>query len=274
MGQALIPVLQSKGVGHIKILGRDEGKLLETQRRYGVEICLGDVTDYYAVERAMHGVNQVYHLAGFKHLPLGEDKSQECIKTNVMGSINVLEAATTEDVELVLGVSTDKAYHPMNCYGMTKRLMEYLFDQYHREWGWSDRVYRIVRYGNVLGSTGSVLQVWREAAEKNQPLKITDPDMTRFFFRVEDAVSTIIECLEKATDATPFIPNMKAVRMGELADVCKTILENRLSKPVTIEVVGLRPGEKLHEGMADDAQSDAAEKYTKEELFELVRGIL
>jgi len=275
LGRALIARLQKEwNPASILVLARDEGKLLSIKQEFGVDILPGDVTDWNSVTKAMHGVNQVFHLSGFKHLPLAETASEQAIKTNVIGSMNVLDAATMEDVEMVLGVSTDKAYNPINCYGMTKRLMEYLFAQYHREWGWSDRIYRVVRYGNVLGSTGSVLEIWRKAAERGEPLRVTDFNMTRFFFSVNDAVQTIFDCLDHATDATPFVPKMKAVRMGDLAEVCKVILQNKLSKPVAIELVGLRPGEKLHEGMADDAQSDAAEKYTHDEIYGLVNNLL
>lgn len=275
LGRALIARLKKEwNPASIRVLARDEGKLLALKQEFDVDITPGDVHDGNDVAKAMRGANQVFHLAGFKHLPLAETESEQAILTNVIGSINVLENAVSMDVDMVLGVSTDKAYNPMNCYGMTKRLMEYLFAQYHREWGWSDRIFRTVRYGNVLGSTGSVIDIWRAAAELGQPLRVTDPNMTRFFFRVEDAVQTIFDCLEQSTDATPFIPKMKAVRMHDLASVCAEILSNRIGKPVGVEVVGLRPGEKLHEGMADDAQSDAAEKYTKEEIYHLVQGII
>lgn len=274
LGRALITrLLKEWHPASILVLARDEGKLLSVKQDFGVEIMPGDVRNWNDVNHAMYNIDQVFHLAGFKHLPLAEKESQACIRSNVLGSMNVLQAADENTPEFVLGVSTDKAYQPMNCYGMTKRLMEYLFEQYDREYSRRTK-YRIVRYGNVLGSTGSVLQIWQQAAQQGLPLKITDPNMTRFFFPVNDAVQTIFDCLEQAKDATPFMPKMKAVQMGEFVAVCRTILSNRYGKNIDVEVIGLRPGEKLHEGMADDAQSDTAERYTKDEIYKLVNGIL
>jgi UDP-N-acetylglucosamine 4,6-dehydratase/5-epimerase len=274
LGRALIARLLAEWKpASILCLARDEGKLLSLKQEFGVDIMPGDVSEWSDVYKAMMDRDQVFHLAGFKHLPLAETESAQSIKTNVVGSMNVLDCSLANEQDFVLGISTDKAYNPINCYGMTKRLMEYLFAQYEREHGAYTK-YRTVRYGNVIGSTGSVIEIWKRAAMRGEPLKVTDFNMTRFFFTANDAVNTIFGCLDNAVDATPYVPKMKAVRMGDLAEVCRTILCNRHGKDLKLEITGLRPGEKISEGMADDMQSDATEKYTHDEIYCLVNGLL
>lgn len=263
LAKALIKRLQKENPASITCVARNEGKLLEVQKDYGVYIMTGDICDRGFVERMMKGKDQVFHLAGFKHLPLGETQSLECVNTNIIGSKNILDASLYSDPEFVLGVSTDKAYNPSNCYGMTKRIMEYLFAQFEREKGNSRTKYRIARYGNVIGSTGSVIPVWRKAIEKGEPIKITDPNMTRFYFSVDDAVQTLIDCLNTQTDATPFIPKMKALRIGDLADAVA-------GPDYPREIIGNRGSEKMNEGMADGYTSDSVELYTIEEIQNLI----
>lgn len=254
LAQALIKFLiEQKKVrpNNILCVARNEGKLLETKQKFGVEILTGDIADRGFVERAMRNQQQIFHLAGFKHVPLGEIQAQECINTNIIGSKNILDASLYSQPEFVLGISTDKAYNPINCYGMSKRLMEYLFLQYENTKGDLKTQYRVARYGNVIGSTGSVLQVWKMAKEQNKPIQLTDPEMTRFFFSVDDAVETVMQCLATSCDAKPFIPHMQAVKLGELAKV--------FAVDHPIEIIGKRPGEKMNEGMADGYTSDSVE---------------
>lgn len=270
LAQALVSrILSTSRPGLITLVGRDESKLMETQSKFTpivTKIMAGDIANRGFVDRIMRQKEQVFHLAGFKYLPLAEEQSQECIETNVMGSKNILDASMYTNPEFVIGISTDKAYNPSSCYGMTKRLMEYLFAQYERDKGDLRTQYRIARYGNVLGSTGSVIPVWRRAIEKGEPIKITDPDMTRFYFTVEDAVDTIFQCLEQQTDAAPYIPKMKAVRLGDLADALA-------GSDYPKEIIGNRGNEKMNEGMADGNTSDVAEKYTIDEIKSVIANI-
>lgn len=247
LARAMISRLRDMGVSPSRIyaFARDEEKLMLVQEDYGVQIITGDVTNESDVLKAMNDKHIVFHFAAFKHLPLAEKESSTCIRSNVIGSMNVLRASlfTFTRPDMVLGVSTDKAYNPVNCYGMTKRLMEYMFAEYQ---GFSTGMvqYRIVRYGNVLGSTGSVLEVWKRARERGDAIKLTDPDMTRFFFTVDEAINTIFACIEKSKDATPYIPIMPTVRMGDMAEVMA-------NGEVPVQIIGKRPGEKSDESMSD-----------------------
>ena len=259
LAKALLKKVLSQNPDSVLCVARNEGKLLEVQKEFGIDIMSGDIADRGFVERIMKGRDCIFHLAGFKHIPMAEQQSQACINTNVLGSKNILDASLYSEPEFVIGTSTDKAYNPINCYGMTKRLMEYMFAEYEREKGSLKTKYRIARYGNVLGSTGSVIEIWKTA----DVIKVTDPDMTRFFFIVEQAVETLFECLDKQTDATPYIPVMKAMRLGDLAEV--------MANGRPIEIIGNRGGEKMNEGMADGVSSDSVELYTKTEIKELIK---
>lgn len=243
---------------NITLFARDEGKLLDAAQETGARIITGDVVDWPSVLRAMQGQEQIFHTAAFKHLPLAEEQSEECVRSNVIGSLNVLRASIATQPKFVIGISTDKAYDPVNCYGMTKRLMEYMFAQYERANVNKTTKYRIVRYGNVLGSTGSVLQVWKKARELQQPITVTDPDMTRYFFTVEEAVEAIFVCLAHSTDAEPYIPDMRSVRMGDLAEV--------VAQGHPIKIIGRRPGEKAHEQLTQDNLSDTAPRMSQEDI--------
>ena len=146
---------------------------------------------------------------------------------------------------------------------MTKSLMEYMFLQYEREI--KGTAYRMVRYGNVLASTGSVLNVWKRAKELGDPLLLTDPEMTRFFFTVEEAVQTIYDCLDNSSDATPYIPKMRSIRMGDLAEV--------IADGHEIKIVGRRAGEKGDEAMSEEYSSETADRMTQGEIRQELKKI-
>lgn len=249
----------------IRVLARNEGNLVELKEKFPqIEIMIGDVSDPYICDRAMQGVDGVYHLAALKHVGLAEENVKEAIETNI--PIALLEATRKHKPQFIVGISTDKAASRKGVYGTTKYLMERLFSEYEKLN--PDTQYRIVRYGNVLYSTGSVLCKWRERLQNGQEITITDPEATRFFWTVEQAVDLIFECLEKATDSTPYICKMKSMRMGDLLQAM-TDKYGGLSHNV-IEI-GLQPGENLHEIITEDGQdSSQAEKFTIEEIRELI----
>jgi len=259
LAKALIPRLI--GAEKITCVARNEGKLLEIKQQFNVEILTGDISDRGFVERIMKGQNCIFHLAGFKHLPLAEQQSQECINTNVIGSKNILDASLYSEPDFIIGISSDKAYNPVSCYGMTKRLMEYLFAQYQRIKGTSKTEYRIVRYGNVLGSTGSVIPVWHKQGQAKENIKLTG-NFTRFFFSVDDAVNTLFDCLNKSKDATPFIPNMKAISVHSLAEIFTEHYK------VSIDFIGNRGGEKINEEIAEGITSDKVYQMSKTKIKE------
>lgn len=263
MGQELIKRLD----GEVRVLARNEGNLVALKEKFPhVEIMVGDVSDPYVCDRAVQGVDGVYHLAAMKHVGLAEENVHECIKSNI--PVALLEATRKYKPKFIIGISTDKAASRKGVYGATKFLMEKLFSEYEKLN--PDTKYRIVRYGNVLYSTGSVLCKWRDKLQKGEDIIVTDLSATRFFWTVEQAVDLIFEALEKASDSRPYITNMKAIQMGDLmwTMISKYGNPDKLSKFIRI---GLQPGENLHEVITEDGpDSSQVERFTQEEIMEMI----
>jgi len=241
-------------------ISRNETKLKEFNDKYPhVKTYVGDISDEWSVYRAMKDVHVVIHCAAFKHVGYAETNVFECINSNLVGSLNVLMASLEFKPKLVIGISTDKAAQPTGVYGKTKQLMERLFEEANFLNPYTK--YRIVRYGNVLWSNGSILPRWKSLIEKGKEITVTDPEATRFFFTVKEAVDLIFECIEKATDSTPYIPKMKAMSVGDL-------LEAVMQKygRVPVKYVGLQPGENKNETMDGIVFSDQVERFTIEEI--------
>ncbi len=265
LGQELIKRLLAQG-DEVVALARNEGKLVELKEKFPkVEIVVGDIGDVFDVDRAMIGVNGVFHLAALKHVGLAEQNVTECIDTNIFGTKNVLEAVRKSGTGFIVGISTDKAASRKGVYGTTKFLMERLFDEYEKSDDLGTK-YRIVRYGNVLYSTGSVLSKWRERMLLGKPVTISDMNATRFFWTVEQAVDLIFECLRKATDATPYLTPMKSIRMGDLL-----LAMMKKYGMVEVTITGLQPGENKHEIIAEgQPDSSQVEQFTPEEIKEMI----
>ena len=268
LGEHLTERILQRG-GKVRAFSRNEGKLITLKQKYpSVEIHTGDVSDWFEVKQAMMGVNAVFHLAASKHVGLAETYSRECTKTNVNGSLNILEESVHHSLDFVIGISTDKAAQVSGVYGATKLLMERLFQQYERLN--PDTEYRIVRYGNVLYSTGSVLCKWQELLRDNKQVIITDPDATRFFWTRDQAVDLIFSCLEEADSSAPWVPDMKAMAMGDLLTAMgRKYLPN--GAKLNVKTIGLQSGENLHEKIMEEGpSSDEVEKFTIEEILELI----
>ena len=186
LGVPLVKYILDTG-GKVRVISRDEGKLVELKEKYpSVDIYTGDISDVFEVQQAMKGVSGVFHLAASKHIGLAEKFVRENIKSNVIGSLNVYEQSLNYPIDFVLAVSTDKAAQVSGVYGATKLLMERLSKQYEQL---NDKCeYRIVRYGNVLYSTGSVLCKWKDLILAGNGVIVTEPSDTRFFWTVEDAI--------------------------------------------------------------------------------------
>ena len=186
LGMPLVHYIMSCG-GRVRVIARDEGKLVELKEKYPeVEIYTGDISDAFEVQQAMHGVSGVFHLAASKHVGLAETFVRENIKTNTIGSLHILEQSLHMDLDFVLGISTDKAAQVSGVYGATKLLMERLFFQFEKLNPKCQ--YRLVRYGNVLYSTGSVLCKWKELIRNGKEVTVTEPTATRFFWSVDQAI--------------------------------------------------------------------------------------
>jgi UDP-N-acetylglucosamine 4,6-dehydratase len=218
------------------VFSRDPVKQLTLKRDFpDIRCVLGDIRDYDSLYRAMIGHDTVLHLAAMKHIPQAEANVQEAIAVNVTGSTNVAAAAMQAGVERVVGISTDKVCHPINVYGATKKLLEDVFREFNQ---YNLTKFHLCRYGNVIGSNGSVLQVWRQAIARGEKPRITDPEMTRFWLTEDQAVDLVLLSLQTEPGAV-VIPLAPALSMGAFA---KFLLGD-----IELEVMGLRPGEKLHE---------------------------
>ena len=266
LAEALIPRLKGK----IRVVARNEGKLVELKQKYpDIEILTGDIADEWIAKRAMKGVKEVYHLAAIKGVDTAERQPFEAIRTNITGTLNLLVESLNERPDLFVMISTDKAAQVKGVYGATKFLGERLIKE--AELINSETQYRVVRYGNVLYSTGSVLCKWKELMQKGEEVSITDPDMTRFFWTREQAVDLIFDCIDNAKDSTPYTPEMKAMSMGNL-------LEAMMQKygKVKVNIIGNRGGENTNETMGQlDSNgklifSDMVEQYSIDDIMKLI----
>jgi UDP-N-acetylglucosamine 4,6-dehydratase len=207
---------------------------------------IGDVRDQERQRRAMHGVDIVIHAAALKQVPACEYNPLEAIKTNILGSSNVIEAAIDAGVERVMALSTDKAVSPVNLYGTTKLAAEKLFVQSNAYAAGTATRFSCVRYGNVVGSRGSVIPIFIQQRQ-NGKLTITDERMTRFWLTLEQGVRFVIRCTEQMKGGEVFVPKIPSTRIIDLARV--------IAPDADLEVIGIRPGEKLHEMLINEDES-------------------
>ncbi len=247
-GQALVERLLKKGQLHkIIVYSRDEYKQYLMREKFGgydsdpMRYFLGDVRDVNRLSKAMEGVTHVIHTAALKQVPSCEYNPSEAIKTNVLGTMNVIKTAADHGVNKVIMLSSDKAVNPINLYGATKLCAEKLViganAYYH-----SASNFSVVRYGNVLGSRGSCLQVFKDQAKKGV-MFITDESMTRFWWRVEHAVDFVLMSLDKMKGAEIFIPKLGSCSVKQLVSSIIACINPHAK----IKIIGARPGEKLHE---------------------------
>ena len=212
---------------------------------------IGDVRDQKRLYRAMHGVDVVVHAAALKQVPACEYNPLEAVKTNINGAANVIEAALDAGVKKVLALSTDKAVNPINLYGATKLVAEKLFVQANSYSGYEGSRFSCIRYGNVVGSRGSVVPLFKQQRETGR-ITLTDERMTRFWITLEQGVKFVIRCIELMRGGEVFVPKIPSMHMTDLAKVIAPDCEQ--------EVVGIRPGEKLHELLVSADES----RYTLE----------
>jgi UDP-N-acetylglucosamine 4,6-dehydratase len=217
---------------------------------------IGDVRDQSRVRRAMQGVDIIVHAAALKQVPACEYNPIEAILTNIMGGRNVIEAALDTRVEKVMALSTDKAVNPINLYGATKLAAEKLFVQSNAYAGGRDVRFSCVRYGNVVGSRGSVVPVFVKQRE-NGRLTITDERMTRFWLSLEQGVDFVIRCIEQMHGGEVFVPKIPSTRITDLA--------RAIAPEAELEFIGIRPGEKLHEVLI--SEDEARHTLEMEDMF-------
>ena len=255
--------------GEVVTVARNEGQLIKLKQKFpSVQIETGDINNKYSVHRVMKDVTGVFHLAAFKHVGMAETQSVECTSSNVIGSKNVLECSVEEGVEFVMGISTDKAAQVAGVYGASKLLMEKMFKQY--EVDYPNIKFRLVRYGNVLYSTGSVLCKWRDLLQAGKEVIVTEPKATRFFWTLDQAVDLIYDCMRDATDCKIHFPSMKSMSIENLL---KAMAEKYLpeGKELKIKTIGLQPGENFHERILEEGpDSNEVDEFTIEEIKELI----
>ncbi len=253
-GQAFVRrVLADRKDCTIRVYSRDELKQYEMARAFGqdprLRFFIGDVRDRSRLDRAMHGIDLVVHAAALKHVPICEFNPAEAVKTNIEGSQNVIDAAIDAGVRRTVALSTDKAVNPVNLYGATKLCAEKLFVHGNVYAGGRDIRFSCVRYGNVMGSRGSVIPLFRRQAESGV-LTITDRAMTRFWLSLEEAVDLVLEAVGEMKGGEIFVPKIPSMRIMDLA--------RAIAPTARIDEVGRRPGEKLHEVLLTAEESRCA----------------
>ena len=254
LGKALVGRLLSANynIKRLVVFSRDEQKQFQMAQEFPnkdfpqIRYFIGDIRDEGRVEQALHGIDCVIHTAAMKHIPIAEYNPMECIKTNIIGSQNVINACIECGVKRVVALSTDKAAAPVNLYGATKLAADKLFVAANNYAGGHDIRFSVVRYGNVMGSNGSVIPFFLKKRNEGK-LPITHPEMTRFNITVDQAVDIVLFAMEHSIGGEIFVPKLPSYRILDLAQA--------ISPECKTEVVGMREGEKIHEEMITRADA-------------------
>ncbi len=251
-GQEIVTFLLKKA--HVKkliVFSRDENKQFEMSKKFNshkrIRFFIGDVRDESRLMTALREVDYVIHAAAMKHVPASEYNPGECIKTNVDGTEALINASIERKVKKVIALSTDKACNPINLYGATKLCAEKLFVNANQYSNFTK--FSIVRYGNVIGSRGSVIPYFKNLLDQKKVLPLTSKEMTRFFIPIQDALKFVLFSLDRSKGGEIFIPKMNSIKMVDLI--------NLIEPKAKIKLIGIRPGEKLHESLFsfDEARS-------------------
>jgi len=243
--QLVKTLIQNYQPHKIIIYSRDELKQFEMAQKYNhkcMRYFIGDVRDLPRLQRAMREIDFVVHAAALKHVPIAEYNPMECIKTNIMGAQNVIDAALNSGVKKVIALSTDKAASPINLYGASKLASDKLFVAANNITGTLNTRFSVVRYGNVLGSRGSVLPFFQKLLQENATsLPITDENMTRFWITLQEGVDFVLKSFQRMHGGETFIPKIPSMKIVDMAKA--------IAPDTPQNIVGIRPGEKLHESM-------------------------
>lgn len=238
-------ILENHNPNRLIIYSRDELKQYEMAQQYNhpcMRYFIGDVRDLGRLNMAMRGVDFVIHAAALKQVPAAEYNPMECIKTNINGANNVIEAALANEVDRVVALSTDKAANPINLYGATKLASDKLFVAANNIAGGRRTRFSVVRYGNVVGSRGSVVPFFQKLVhERAETIPITDPRMTRFWITLQQGVELVLKSFERMQGGEIYVPKLPSMKVTDLAAV--------IAPGIPTRIVGIRPGEKLHEVM-------------------------
>ena len=265
LGRALTKRLLAEKVDVIRIFSRNENKQVTMQSEFNddrLRFLIGDVRDLPRLQRALEGIDIVFHTAALKHVPIIEYNPFEAINTNVIGSRNVVEACLSENVDKVVGVGTDKAVSPLNTYGATKLLMEKIFTTASNYLDKDKHKTKFIslRYGNVLGSSGSVIPKFIQQIKANEKITITDPEMTRFSITMDEALDFILESTISGKGSEVFIPKLRAYKIDDVKVALQELIDNTGEEKIPV-----RQGEKFHETLIniDEARTtlESESKY-------------
>jgi UDP-N-acetylglucosamine 4,6-dehydratase/5-epimerase len=255
-GNAVLNKFIDSDINEIRVFSRDEKKQDDMRRKFQnnkIKYFIGDVRDESSIDQAMNGVDFVFHAAALKQVPSCEFYPMEAVKTNVIGTENMLNSAIKNNVEKVICLSTDKAVYPINAMGVSKSLMEKVFVAKSRI---SSKIKIIgTRYGNVMASRGSVIPLFYDQIKNDYPITITDPNMTRFMMSLDNAVELVLYAFKNGNTGDIFVQKAPSTTIGELAETMKTIYNSN----TIIKNIGIRHGEKIHETLLSQEESHVAE---------------
>ena len=259
-GHTMVNKLLHTDVNEIVVFSRDEAKQHFMRQEISdprVRFILGDVRNFESIAKALYGIDLIFHAAALKHVPASESAPWEFVQTNVQGSHNLLRAISESEVSKAVFLSTDKAVYPLNAMGMSKALMEKLVrsDEYP-----STAKSVITRYGNVIGSRGSVIPQFIESIKKSQSVIVTDKYMTRFMMSLEESVDLVLFALENGNSGDLFVQKSPAATVETIIDALSILLD---AKNIEVNTVGIRPGEKIHETLLSAEEKSLALEHQK-----------
>jgi FlaA1/EpsC-like NDP-sugar epimerase len=286
-GHQIVDELLKADPSEIRIFSRDEDKQVRMSEEYGMghqypkkaamNFVIGDVRSPDSAREAMRGIDIVFHAAALKQVPLCEYHVWEAVQTNIVGAQNVIQAALDEEVEKVIAISTDKAVKPVNAMGMSKAIQEKLFTAANFHKGRRRTVFTCVRYGNVVGSRGSVIPLFKRQIESSGPVTVTDPRMTRFILTLPEAINLVFRALRGSVGGEIFVLKIPAALVSDIAEVMVEFLSPK--KEIPIQTIGVRPGEKIHEVLISEAEafrtveSDSTYTILPEISLQVPRGV-
>ncbi|MDI6740023.1 MAG: polysaccharide biosynthesis protein [Candidatus Edwardsbacteria bacterium] len=254
-GHQIVSAMLQRGPAEVRIFSRDEKKQDDMRFHFGndprLRFIIGDVRDRLSLIAATVGAQLVFHAAALKQVPSCEENVIEAVLTNTLGAANVIEACIRNRVQEVVAISTDKAVKPVNAMGMTKALQERLFIAASLRPDIGGTEFQIVRYGNVLGSRGSVVPLFKKQLERGVPLTVTDRSMTRFLLTLDEAIGLVFTAMKDGVGGEIFVQKSKALSAGDLADV----MARSVRPPAKIREIGARSGEKMHEVLISEEEA-------------------
>lgn len=262
-GYELVRQLLTFKPKEIRILSRNESNQFTMKQEFdqnpALNFVIGDIKEKDILMQACQDVQYIFHLAALKHVPVCEDQPIEALKTNVLGTQNVIDAAVSSNVKRVIYISTDKASNPSNFYGLSKAMGEKLI--IHANTLKTDTKFVCIRGGNVLGTNGSVIHVFNKQIQEKGKIGITDMEMTRFFLTLEDAIKLVFKATHESLGGEIFVMKMPTCKIIDLA---KVLIDASKKQNVEVEILGIRPGEKIHELLLSEYESTMTITYDDE----------